>query len=83
VSNTGNRIPADERDRLFDMFFRSDTARHGGIPGTGLGLTLARTIVEQHGGTITVSEPDEAATTFTIRLPTGQPATVGIHPAAT
>ena len=74
VSNTGKRIPAHEHDRLFDMFFRSDAARHGGIPGTGLGLTVARTIVEQHGGTITVSEPDEAATTFTIRLPTHQPA---------
>ncbi|GAA0571731.1 hypothetical protein GCM10010172_65270 [Paractinoplanes ferrugineus] len=74
VSNTGSRIPADERDRLFDMFFRSDSARHGGIPGTGLGLTIARTIVEQHGGTLSVSEPGEAATTFTIRLPIHQPA---------
>jgi signal transduction histidine kinase/PAS domain-containing protein len=79
VSNTGTRIPADERDRLFDMFFRSDTARHGGIPGTGLGLTIARTIVEQHGGTITVSEPDEAATTFTVRLP----AVAGSRPVVT
>ncbi|MEU4420294.1 ATP-binding protein [Actinoplanes sp. NPDC024001] len=79
VSNTGNRIPADERGRLFDMFFRNDAARHGGIPGTGLGLTIARTIVEQHGGTIAVSEPDEAATTFTVRLPTAP----GNRPAAT
>ena len=83
VSNSGNRIPADERDRLFEMFFRSETARHGGIPGTGLGLTIARAIVEQHGGTITVSEPDEAATTFTVRLPTEPPATVGSRPAST
>ncbi|MEU4625387.1 ATP-binding protein [Actinoplanes sp. NPDC023801] len=83
VSNTGHRIPADERDRLFHMFFRSDTARHGGIPGTGLGLTIARTIIEQHGGTITVSEPDEAATTFTIRLPTRQAVTAGTRPAST
>ncbi|MET3422693.1 signal transduction histidine kinase/PAS domain-containing protein [Actinoplanes tereljensis] len=74
VSNTGNRIPAEERDRLFDLFFRSDSARHGGIPGTGLGLTIARAIVEQHGGTVNVSETDEAATTFTVRLPTHQPA---------
>jgi len=84
VANTGSPIPADERDRLFDMFFRNDTARHGGIPGTGLGLTLARTIVEQHGGTITVSEADAAATTFTIRLRTHQPAAPGpTRPATT
>ncbi|MEV4282638.1 sensor histidine kinase [Actinoplanes xinjiangensis] len=80
VSNTGARIPADERDRLFDMFFRSDTVRHGGIPGTGLGLTIARAIVEQHSGTITVSQPDEAATTFTIRLPTHRRPPADPHP---
>ncbi|GAA2887946.1 hypothetical protein Acy02nite_81950 [Actinoplanes cyaneus] len=68
---------------LFDMFFRSETARHGGIPGTGLGLTIARAIVEQHGGTIIVSEPDKAATTFTVRLPTDPPAKAGSRPTAT
>ncbi|MEU4236866.1 ATP-binding protein [Actinoplanes sp. NPDC026619] len=70
VSNAGERIPADERDRLFDLFFRSDAVRHSGIPGSGLGLTIVRAIVEQHGGTIRVGETDEAATTFTVRLPT-------------
>jgi signal transduction histidine kinase len=69
VSNTGSRIPADERDRLFDLFFRTNAALHHGLPGTGVGLTLARAIVEQHGGMVTISEPDEAATTFTVRLP--------------
>lgn len=83
VSNTGARIPADERDRLFDMFFRSDTVRHGGIPGAGLGLTLARAIVEQHGGAITVSEPGESATTFTIRLPIHRPPPAGPRPSST
>ncbi|MEV4641267.1 ATP-binding protein [Actinoplanes sp. NPDC049548] len=73
VSNTGNPIPAEERDQLFDPFFRSDTVRHGGIPGAGLGLTVARAIVEQHSGTITVREPGETTTTFTVRLPTGVP----------
>ncbi|MEU8659397.1 ATP-binding protein [Actinoplanes philippinensis] len=37
-------------------------------PGSGLGLTLAWAIVEQHGGTLTLSEPDGTTTTFTIRL---------------
>jgi signal transduction histidine kinase len=69
VSNSGPRIPADQHARVFEMFYRSDELRHGGVPGSGLGLTLARAIVEQHGGTLTLSEPDESTTTFTIRLP--------------
>ncbi|GAA1650666.1 ATP-binding protein [Actinoplanes couchii] len=69
VSNTGPPIPTDNHERVFELFYRSDTLRHGGIPGTGLGLTLARAIIEQHHGTLTLSEPDEATTTFTIRLP--------------
>ncbi|MEV6599878.1 ATP-binding protein [Actinoplanes sp. NPDC051346] len=72
ISNTGPRIPADERERVFDLFMRTGAAHHRGVPGTGLGLTFARAVVEQHGGTITVSEPDEAATTFTVRLPIHQ-----------
>jgi signal transduction histidine kinase len=69
VSNTGPPVPADQHARVFELFYRSDELRHGGIPGAGLGLTLARAIVEQHGGTLTLSEPDEHTTTFTIRLP--------------
>ncbi len=69
VSNSGPPIPADQHARVFELFYRSDELRHGGIPGAGLGLTLARAIVEQHGGTLTLSEPDEHTTTFTIRLP--------------
>ncbi|WP_229829984.1 sensor histidine kinase [Actinoplanes ianthinogenes] len=72
VSNTGEPIPADERDRLFDLFFRGGAALHSGLPGSGLGLTLARAVVEQHGGTIGVSDPAEALTLFTVRLPTGR-----------
>ncbi|GGK34599.1 hypothetical protein GCM10010124_29090 [Pilimelia terevasa] len=74
VANTGIRIPSAEHERIFELFFRTDAARHRGIPGSGLGLTLARAVVEQHGGTIAVSEPDEAVTTFTVRLPTRHPA---------
>lgn len=75
VSNTANRIRAQERAHLFDLFFRGDAARHQGVPGAGLGLTLARSIVEQHSGTISVNDPDEAATVFTVRLPTRSPRT--------
>ncbi|GIE28508.1 hypothetical protein Ait01nite_015530 [Actinoplanes italicus] len=69
VANSGPRIPADQHARVFELFYRSDELRHGGVPGSGLGLTLARAIVEQHRGTLTLSEPDASTTTFTIRLP--------------
>jgi signal transduction histidine kinase/PAS domain-containing protein len=73
VSNTGPRIPAGEHARVFDLFYRTGDAVRNGLPGRGLGLALARAVVEQHGGTVTVSEPDEAATIFTLRLPTRRP----------
>ncbi|MEV4348419.1 ATP-binding protein [Actinoplanes sp. NPDC049596] len=69
VSNTGESISADDRARLFDLFYRGGAARHSGRPGFGLGLTLARAVVEQHGGLITVSDPEEAVTVFSVRLP--------------
>ncbi|WP_433303510.1 ATP-binding protein [Actinoplanes sp. CA-030573] len=72
VSNTGVPIRADERPRLFEPFFRGDGARHSGMPGAGLGLSLAWTIVEQHGGVIEVSEAGSPATTFTVRIPTNR-----------
>jgi signal transduction histidine kinase len=75
VSNTGIPIRPDEREYLFDPFYRGADARHHGIPGAGLGLSLARAVIDQHGGTISVSEPDDPVTTFTVRLPTNrQPA---------
>jgi signal transduction histidine kinase/PAS domain-containing protein len=74
ITNTGARISADEHQKIFDAFFRTDKTRHHGIPGFGLGLTLARAVVEQHGGSLTVSEPEEAITTFSITLPIHQAA---------
>ena len=71
------RIRAEERDRLFDLFYRGNDARHRGIPGAGLGLSLARAVVDQHGGTIAVSDAGEPATTFTVRLPTRRPPATG------
>jgi signal transduction histidine kinase len=74
VSNTGPVIPTAERDRLFDRFFRTASAGQRAIPGTGLGLSLARTIVEQHGGSVTATSDDApTGTTITVRLPTHAP----------
>lgn len=52
VSNTGNPIPAEQLSKLFDRFYRLDESRAKGTGGSGLGLNIAKTIVESHGGTI-------------------------------
>jgi signal transduction histidine kinase len=54
VSDTGDGIPAEERGRVFDAFYRGDAARSTG--GAGLGLAVARAIVEAHGGRIWLPE---------------------------
>jgi signal transduction histidine kinase len=72
VADTGIGIPPGEVRRLFQRFFRGSIARSEGIPGTGLGLTITRTIVEQHHGTITVAD-NSPGTMFTVRLPAARP----------
>jgi PAS domain S-box-containing protein len=70
VTDTGVGIPDDERERLFQRFFRGSNVRSEGLPGVGLGLAISRTVVERHGGTITVNDNgDEPGTTFVVRLP--------------
>jgi PAS domain S-box-containing protein len=69
VADTGIGIPLEEQEKLFTRFFRSSLAQEQAIPGSGLGLSIARAIVEKHGGSMSVeSEPSEG-TTFRVRLP--------------
>jgi signal transduction histidine kinase/CHASE3 domain sensor protein len=74
VSDNGIGIPTHEVERLFDRFFRSSSARSQAIPGTGLGLTIARAIVEGHGGSITIESHEGVGTTFRVELPLARPA---------
>lgn len=67
VHNTGTPIPEEELPHLFERFYRVDRARSAG--GYGLGLSIAQSIVEAHGGRITVSSSNAAGTTFTAILP--------------
>jgi signal transduction histidine kinase len=67
VRDRGVGIPADELPRLFTPFFRASTSK--GIAGTGIGLAGSKTIVEQHGGHITIDSVVGAGTTVTIALP--------------
>ena len=56
--NYGNTIPKDKLDRLFEQFFRLDSSRASGSGGAGLGLAIAKEIVELHKGTIRASSRD-------------------------
>ncbi|HZT96274.1 MAG TPA: HAMP domain-containing sensor histidine kinase [Chloroflexota bacterium] len=68
VSDTGIGIPAAERPHIFDRFYRSPSARSMG-EGSGLGLPIARWIVEAHGGSIEVQDGPSGGTTFVVTLP--------------
>ena len=68
ISNEGLEIPEQELTNIFQKFYRLDQARSTRTGGAGLGLAIAREIVERHGGTIR-AESDGRRTTFLIRLP--------------
>lgn len=69
VQDTGPGIPPEEVPFVFNRFYRGDKARSGENGASGLGLAIAKSIVEAHGGTITVSSRQGAGTTFTVTLP--------------
>src|SRR5207244_3032955 len=69
VSDTGMGIPADELPRLFQRFFRTERATTGAIPGTVLGLAIAKAIVAGHGGRIRVDSTEGVGPTLRIILP--------------
>ena len=71
VVDTGPGIAAEDLPRVFERFFRADTARTGSSGNAGLGLAISKAIVEAHGGTIAVASAPGAGTTFTLRLPAG------------
>lgn len=69
MSTTGSALRPD-RQRLFDMFEQGATTEGDATTGLGIGLTIARRLVEMHGGVISVQSGGQGAgTTFTVRLP--------------
>jgi signal transduction histidine kinase len=69
VSDQGIGIPAGERERIFDRFYRVDSALSRRTQGAGLGLYLAKSVVEAHGGRIWVSSTPGQGSTFVFTLP--------------
>jgi signal transduction histidine kinase len=69
VADTGAGIPADQLPHVFDRFYQVSGARKGARHGAGLGLTIARGIVEAHGGTISIESAPGRGATVRFTLP--------------
>ncbi|WP_028582628.1 sensor histidine kinase [Desulfogranum japonicum] len=69
VYNTGNGIPTEEQDNIFQQFYRIEKSRSATYGGSGLGLTIVKRIIDLHGGSITVESENATWTSFTILLP--------------
>ena len=69
VTDQGMGIPVEEQERIFERFYRIDAARSRQTGGSGLGLSIVKHVISNHGGEVTVwSQPDRGST-FTVRLP--------------
>ena len=66
VTDTGNGIPQELRERVFEPFFRLDKSRSRALGGVGLGLALVHEIVKVHDGSITIKDNPEGGTIFEI-----------------
>ena len=71
VKDRGPGIPPQERDRVFERFYRTDSGRARKTGGTGLGLAIAKHIVRTHGGVIGVEERDGGGSIFHFSIPRG------------
>jgi signal transduction histidine kinase len=69
VADTGPGIPPEHLPRLFERFYRVDRARSRDEGGTGIGLAIARSVVEAHGGRIWAESEPGKGSTFTFELP--------------
>ncbi|TPW72847.1 cell wall metabolism sensor histidine kinase WalK [Schumannella sp. 10F1B-5-1] len=69
VTDQGVGIPAADRDRVFERFYRVDAARARNTGGTGLGLSIVKHVAQNHGGDVRLWSQPGSGSTFTIRLP--------------
>ncbi len=71
VADTGIGVPIAERESLFERFYRASNARAARIPGSGLGLAVARAIAQLHGGEVSITASETGGTLALVALPLG------------
>lgn len=82
VDDSGVGISAEDRERVFERFYRSNDDAKLAAPGTGLGLSIVRSLVELQGGTIRIADSPLGGTRFTVTLPlVDAPSQEAAHPA--
>jgi two-component system OmpR family sensor kinase len=69
VEDHGPGVSPEERDRIFERFYRGDPSRSRASGGAGLGLSIASAIVEAHGGRIRITSREGGGATFLVTLP--------------
>jgi two-component system phosphate regulon sensor histidine kinase PhoR len=69
VSDTGEGVPLEEQERLFERFYQSESTARSTAGGYGLGLAIAKLIVQQHGGRIWVQARPGQGSTFSFTIP--------------
>jgi len=72
VRDNGSGIPGKDIENIFDRFFRADHPGKKKVPGSGLGLTITKYIVEEFSGTIAVQSVENKGSVFTVRIPQGE-----------
>ncbi len=73
VVNSSSGIPSAEREKVFDRFYRADSAHSRGVEGVGLGLSVSREIARAHGGDITLRTERDGTVQFSLLLPSIAP----------
>ncbi|MEN6325912.1 MAG: ATP-binding protein [Syntrophomonas sp.] len=69
IEDNGPGIPADKLEQIFERFYRIDSERTKDLMSTGLGLAIARELIEAHGGTLEAASTEGKGSCFTVSLP--------------
>jgi len=69
IQDTGIGIPEEEKEHIFERFYRVDKSHSREIGGTGLGLSIARNIIIMHRGTVSVDSVPGEGSVFTVKVP--------------